>query len=105
MLSYESEGRILAHGQWLSVFVKQTLERLMVDDLTEHLQAQWNQRTVTRRDYRNGYRERSLLTKQGELELKVRRACGQLSKMFILLPVINSAGYINFAMFPKYQKL
>ena len=53
--------------------LKQTLERLMVDDLTEHLQAQWNQRTVTRRSHRNGFRYRSLLTKQGELELKVPR--------------------------------
>jgi len=43
--------------------LKQTLERLMADDLTEHLQAQWNQRTSARQDYRNGYRYRSLLTK------------------------------------------
>jgi len=53
--------------------LKQTLERLMADDLTEHLQAQWNQRTSARQDYRNGYRYRSLLTKQGELKLKVPR--------------------------------
>ncbi|RKX17679.1 MAG: IS256 family transposase [Candidatus Zixiibacteriota bacterium] len=53
--------------------VKRLLEESMLCDLQHHLQAQWNQRTESRSGYRNGYRERTLLTGFGSLELQVPR--------------------------------
>lgn len=53
--------------------VRKALGRVMECDLTEHLQASYNQRTETRLGYRNGYRQRSLLTGFGEVRLRVPR--------------------------------
>lgn len=52
---------------------KQTLEALMAQDLYEHLQADRHQRAEKRQGYRNGYRQRKLLTTYGEVELNVPR--------------------------------
>ena len=53
--------------------IKQALEASMAYDLYQHLQAGWNERIQTRSGYRNGYRQRSLLSNFGEIELKVSR--------------------------------
>ena len=53
--------------------VKQALEKLMLDGLYGHLEAGWNQRTESRRGYRNGFRERTLLTSFGQIDLEVPR--------------------------------
>lgn len=53
--------------------IKQALEASMAHDLYQHLQACWNERIHTRSGYRNGYRQRNLLTSFGEIELKVPR--------------------------------
>lgn len=53
--------------------LKQVLERMMADDLYEHVQAGWNQRVISRRGYRNGYRSRRLLTSLGAIDLAIPR--------------------------------
>lgn len=53
--------------------VREVLGCVMECDLTEYLQASFNQRTETRLGYRNGCRERSLLTGFGEVRLRVPR--------------------------------
>lgn len=53
--------------------VKQALESIMLNDLFQQLEAGWNQRTESRRGYRNGFRQRTLLTSFGEMELTVPR--------------------------------
>ena len=49
--------------------IQMALEKL----LHQHLQAAWNQRTPQRRGYRNGYRQRGLMTPHGVLTIRVPR--------------------------------
>jgi putative transposase len=53
--------------------VREVLGWAMECDLREQLQASWNERTDERLGYRNGFRERVLLTSFGEIELKIPR--------------------------------
>jgi transposase-like protein len=53
--------------------VRDVLGWAMECDLREQLQASWNERTDARLGYRNGFRERTLLTSFGEIELKIPR--------------------------------
>lgn len=53
--------------------VREALGSVMECDLSELLQASFNQRTETRLGYRNGHRERSLLTGFGEVWVKIPR--------------------------------
>lgn len=53
--------------------VRDVLGWAMECDLSEQLQASWNERTDSRLGYRNGFRERALLTSFGEIELKIPR--------------------------------
>jgi putative transposase len=53
--------------------VKQAFERIMAQDLYEHICARVYERTPVREGYRNGYRERTLLTSVGVVELEVPR--------------------------------
>ncbi|MEK5441565.1 IS256 family transposase [Fredinandcohnia sp. FSL W7-1320] len=49
------------------------LNEIMEKERDEHLQAKAYERTVTRRDYRNGYYERDLLLSNGRITLRVPR--------------------------------
>jgi putative transposase len=53
--------------------VKQAFERIMAQDMYEHICACRYERTSVRSGYRNGYRPRSLLTSVGEVRLDVPR--------------------------------
>lgn len=53
--------------------VRDILGWAMESDLREQLQASWNERTDSRLGYRNGFRERTLLTSFGEIEFKIPR--------------------------------
>jgi putative transposase len=53
--------------------VRGVLGWAMECDLREQLQASWNERTDSRLGYRNGFRERTLLTGFGEIELQIPR--------------------------------
>ncbi len=65
------------------LLVKRLLETAMEEELLGNLLAGWYKRTRTRRGYRNGYYNRSLLTKYGIIELRVPRArkAGQQSEV------------------------
>ena len=53
--------------------VKQAFERIMAQDMYEHLCAGRYERTPVRSGHRNGYRERGLLTSVGVIRLDVPR--------------------------------
>lgn len=53
--------------------VKQAFERIMAQDMYEHICARVYERTPVREGYRNGYRARTLLTSVGVIELEVPR--------------------------------
>lgn len=53
--------------------VRDVLGWAMECDLREQLQASWNERTDDRLGYRNGFRERTLFTSFGEIELQIPR--------------------------------
>ena len=48
-------------------------EQALRIQLQAHIQADWNERTIDRRDYRNGYYDRSLSTPHGLLRIRVPR--------------------------------
>ncbi len=49
------------------------LEKTMEEEITVYTQAEWNQKSDIRIDYRNGYYYRDLLTKYGNIKLRVPR--------------------------------
>ncbi|MBP1151942.1 transposase-like protein [Methylocaldum sp. RMAD-M] len=56
---------------FLRTLTERILERLMDFEVSNRIQAERHERTEDRQAYRNGYRERSLHTRLGTLELKV----------------------------------
>ncbi len=56
------------------LLVKRLLESAMEEELLSNLVAGWYKRTRSRQGYRNGYYNRSLLTRYGIVELRVPRA-------------------------------
>jgi len=66
-----------AFWTWIDTMVRQAVtdlaERAMELQAREHLQAGWNERTGSRRGYRNGHYRRRLLTPHGPLSVKVPR--------------------------------
>jgi len=58
------------------VMLELMAQRLMEDELTQHLCAQRHERTGKRRGHRNGYKPRKLKTRVGELALQVPQARG-----------------------------
>jgi transposase-like protein len=63
--------------KWLDQQVRQLAvdltEKILLLQAQTHLQANWNQRTATRRGYRNGYYSRWLTTPHGRLRIRVPR--------------------------------
>lgn len=56
-------------------YLKEHLELVLEQEALEQLQAQWYERdALDRQDYRNGYRERSIATTLGVIDLQVPRA-------------------------------
>ncbi len=53
---------------WTLGLVRQLLEKTLEAEMVAHLQASWYQRNPDRAGYRNGYRQRDLLTRLGLLE-------------------------------------
>jgi putative transposase len=53
--------------------LEEFFHQIMADDLYEHIRARRHERTPARSGYRNGYRERYLLTSLGLLKLRVPR--------------------------------
>ena len=49
------------------------LEKIMEEEVLVYTGAEWNQKLQTRIDYRNGYRDRDLLTAYGNMRLRIPR--------------------------------
>ena len=60
-------------NQGCRYLVKQAFEKIMAQDMYEHICARLYERTPVRSGQRNGYRTRSLLTSVGAVELEVPR--------------------------------
>jgi putative transposase len=76
-LPTESTPRQEIFWSWIDQQVRQLVVGLIETGLAallqKHLQAAWNQRTSQRRDWRNGYRPRRLMTPHGVLRIRVPR--------------------------------
>ena len=58
-------------GDFLKAVLKTALESLMNKDISNQVNASLREQTSERETYRNGYRERSLNTGVGSLDLKI----------------------------------
>jgi len=67
----EVKALLTAESDFLKVLVKEVLELLMEEEMTEGLGASKSERTVSRLGYRSGYYHRTLITRVGKLELRV----------------------------------
>jgi transposase-like protein len=61
----------LFQSDGLKPLLEQVLNQVLQAQVTEHLQASPHERTQERQGYRNGYRERDLVTRIGSLTLRV----------------------------------
>jgi transposase-like protein len=63
--------------KWIDQQVRQLVvsltEKILLAHMQAHVQAGWNQRTASRRGYRNGYYSRWLATPHGHLRIRVPR--------------------------------
>ncbi len=62
---------LIDQPDFLRDIVQSTLQRLLDEEITLHLNADPHERTEERRGYRNGYRPRQLKTRVGTLHLLV----------------------------------
>jgi len=60
-------------GQAVQNWVKAVLEMVLKEAQREAIGAEWHQRSVTRKDYRNGYRGRVLGCSYGDISIRVPR--------------------------------
>ena len=60
-------------GQAVRDWVKGILEMVLKEAQREAIGAEWHQRNVTRKDYRNGYRQRVLGCSYGDISIRVPR--------------------------------
>ena len=65
------QAALLDDKDFLRHIVETFCQRLLEDEMVEHLQAESYQRTETRQGYRNGYKPRKMKTRVGTLELLV----------------------------------
>jgi putative transposase len=74
-MARETKGTVLKLVQedkdLLKELVRETVQQILETEMTEALGATKGQRSATRRGYRSGYYERSLVTRVGKLELRV----------------------------------
>jgi len=70
-LSARLREALVDQPDFLREIVQSTLQRLLEEEITLHLNADPHERTEERRGYRNGYRSRQLKTRVGTLSLLV----------------------------------
>lgn len=67
-LSARLREALVDQPDFLREIVQSTLQRLLEEEITLHLNADPHERTEERRGYRNGYRPRQLKTRVGSEE-------------------------------------
>jgi len=85
----EVKALLTAESDFLKVLVKEVLELLMEEEMTEALGASKSERTVSRLGYRSGYYHRTLITRVGKLELRVPQ---------------DRSGRFSTQVFERYQR-
>jgi transposase-like protein len=65
--------QLFTRDNGLAVLAEEVVNQVLEAQVSEHLKAGWHERTQEREGYRNGYRERQLKTRVGELNLEVPR--------------------------------
>jgi len=73
---YLDEMQERMDGDIFKTMLEMMANRLMEEQLSDHLNAERHERTSGRRGHRNGYKKRGLKTRVGELELQVPQARG-----------------------------
>lgn len=80
--------------KWIDQQVRQLVvsltEKILLAHMQAHVQAGWNQRTASRRGYRNGYYSRWLATPHGHLRIRV--------------PRLRQGALDTTAVFDRYQR-
>ncbi|MCS3668478.1 transposase-like protein [Salinibacter ruber] len=69
----EKIQKMLQGDRGIAVLLEPVLNQILQSELSEHLQAEPEERTSNRRGYRNGSYKRKLTTRVGTLELEVPR--------------------------------
>jgi len=90
----ERSGRQEAFWGWVDGMVQQMatslVERMLELQMRAHVGAGWNQRSPSRRGYRNGHYRRRLMTPQGVLEVRIPRC--------------RAGGWDASMVFERYQR-
>lgn len=73
---YLEEIQARMGGDILKAMVEAVAQRVMEEELALHVGAERHERTAQRKGHRNGYKNRRLKTRVGELELRVPQARG-----------------------------
>jgi len=81
--------QLFTRDNGLAVLVEQVINQVLEAQAAEHLKAGRYERTPEREGYRNGYRERQLKTRVGELNLEVPRV---------------RSGHFSTDLFRRYQR-
>ncbi len=81
--------QLFTRDNGLAVLVEQVINQVLDAQAAEHLKAGRYERTPEREGYRNGYRERQLKTRVGELNLEVPRV---------------RSGHFSTDLFRRYQR-
>jgi transposase-like protein len=69
----EKIQKMLRGDRGIAVLLEPVLNQILQSELSEHLRAEPEERTDSRRGYRNGSYKRKLTTRVGTLELEVPR--------------------------------
>jgi len=77
-------------NDWVKRLVRDLAEQVLQLELEAYLAAGWNERTASRRGYRNGHYRRCLTTAYGALQLKIPRCRG--------------SGFDCSVLFDRYQR-
>jgi putative transposase len=85
----EVKALLRSEPEFLNVLVKEVLELIMEEEMTEALGASKSERTITRLGYRSGYYHRTLVTRVGKLELRVPQ---------------DRSGRFSTQVFERYQR-
>ena len=80
---------LVKEGDYLRTIVQEMVQQILEAEMDEALGAEKSERTASRRGYRSGYYQRSLITRVGKLELRVPQ---------------DRQGHFRTEVFERYQR-
>lgn len=85
----EVKGLFSDNPEELRKLIENVCQQILEEEITEHLQAKWHERTSKRKGRRNGYKPRKIITRVGEINLDK--------------PQVRE-GSFNTKLFDRYQR-